>query len=545
MVGFFPVFREKEYSSSSESGWSGPDGKTLNLWTILLLESWFLFWSLLSIAILRNDYIDILENIVWGSHFQFGYDKNPYVGAWIGYSSWALAGDTWISYILSQVFVTGGFIAIYLTARKMLPPVQSLLSVVMLFGISPYCIKAAELCDDVMELGFWPWTIFFFYQALRSDRKLLFWVLTGVLAGLSFMVKYYGAVLFVSMFAVLLFTKEGRASFKTFGPYLALLAAFLISLPNLLWLCSNDLVAVNYAFARASLGGASASSWWSHISNPWRLVSRSAGVVAVPLVVFFLCFFRRSRELPPPDGFNRRFIGIICCGPFAATLLFSMTTGGSVNYAWVIPCFLWTGVFTFLFHQPRITKSGFRAFLTLMIGMVLVYGVIYLFRSTLYQGYIRSKCDYENYPGRRVSDHVTDEWRKLTGCPLKFVVGARKESCNTAVYSADRPEAYFSANLSHSQWIDEEELRKYGGVVIFSKLWPGIVPNLPDQAKVGCKEGPRWLDRLQEDGLKFSPMYLKEFPRAVPAWFSALAGEPKKDFIAYCFILPEEQSASK
>ncbi len=544
MRGLFFFVREKWNRYCSEPVWNGPDDKKLTRWTWLLLGGWFLFWSLLPILVLRNDYIDILENIVWGSHFQFGYDKNPYVGAWIGYASWILTGDTWISYILSQVFVTGGFLAIYLTARKMLPPLPSLLSVVMLYGVSPYCMKAAELCDDVMELGFWPWTVFFFYQALRSDRKLLFWVLTGVFAGLSFMVKYYGAVLFVSMFAVLLFTKEGRASFKTFGPYLALLAALLIALPNLLWLCCNDLVAVNYAFARASLGEISVSSWWNHISNPWRIVTRSAGIVAVPLVAFFLCFFHRLRELPPPDGFNRRFIGIICCGPFAVTLLFSMATGGAINYAWVIPCFLWTGVLVFLFYQPRITKSGFRIFLTLVFGTVLVYGVIYLFRATLYQGYIRNKCDYENYPGRQISKHVTDEWRKLTGRPLKFVVGERKESCNTAVYSADRPEAYFSANPSYSQWIDERELRKYGGVVIFSRLWPGIVPNLPDQAV--CK-GTKlcWLERFQKDGLKFSPMYLKEFPRAVPAWFAALAGEPKKEYIAYCFILPAEQSASK
>ncbi len=539
MRGLFVFVRKKWEFFCSEETWSGPPKESLTRWTVLLLGGWFLFWSLLPIAILRNDYIDILENIVWGSHFQFGYDKNPYVGAWIGYASWFLTGDTWISYGLSQVFVTGGFIAVYLTARKMLPPLQSLLSVVMLWGISPYCIKAAELCDDVMELGFWPWTVFFFYQALRSDRKILYWILTGVFAGLSFMVKYYGAVLLVSMFSVLLFTKEGRASFKTAGPYLAFLAAFLISLPNFLWLYCNNFVAFDYAIARASLGESSNLSWWNHISNPWRLVVRSAGVVAVPLGFFFLCFFQRSRELPPEDGFNRRFIGILCWGPFAATLLFSLLTGGFVIYAWVIPCFLWTGVFTFLFYRPRITRTSVRVFLSLMIGMALVYGVIYLFRSTLYQGYRKNKCDYENYPGRRISDHVTEEWRKRTGRPLKFVVGERKESCNTAVYSADRPEAYFSANPSYSQWIDEKELRRHGGVILFSRLWRGIVPDPPEHANLNSLK-PRWLDRLQKDGFNLSPMYLKEFPRAVPAWFTVLAGEPKKEFIAYCFILPEK-----
>ena len=39
---------------------------------------WFLLWSILPLVSLDNEFIDILENIVWGRHFQFGYDKNRF-----------------------------------------------------------------------------------------------------------------------------------------------------------------------------------------------------------------------------------------------------------------------------------------------------------------------------------------------------------------------------------------------------------------------------------------------------------------------------------
>ena len=301
MRGFSAYLKERWVSFCAAETWNGPSKEVLNRWTVLLFGGWFLLWALLPIATLENDYIDILENIVWGSHFQFGYDKNPYVGAWIGYASWVLTGGTWINYILSQVFVTGGFIAIYLTARKMLPPVQALLSVVMLWGVSSYGMKATELCDDVMEVGFWPWTVFFFYLALRSDKKIVYWALTGLFAGFAFMTKYYGAVLFGSMFFVLLFTREGRASFKTAGPYVAFLVAALISLPNILWLYHNEFVAIDYAFNRASLGDGSSHTWWEHISNPVRTVVRLDDYVAFvgSEVAATVGKYRTVRPVPP------------------------------------------------------------------------------------------------------------------------------------------------------------------------------------------------------------------------------------------------------
>lgn len=83
---------------------------------------WFLFWSILPLISLNNDFIDPLENIVWGRHFQFGYDKNPYLGAWLGHWAWVLAGKSmWINFVLSQIFVLLGFCSVYALAKKWFP----------------------------------------------------------------------------------------------------------------------------------------------------------------------------------------------------------------------------------------------------------------------------------------------------------------------------------------------------------------------------------------------------------------------------------------
>ena len=75
----------------------------------VLLCAWGAVWFVAPLLALDNAFIDVPENIIWGSYFQFGYDKNPYLGAWIGYLGSLLTGNSlWNSYLLSQVFVITG-----------------------------------------------------------------------------------------------------------------------------------------------------------------------------------------------------------------------------------------------------------------------------------------------------------------------------------------------------------------------------------------------------------------------------------------------------
>ena len=51
---------------------------------LAILIGWMVFWTVLPCVSLANDFVDVLENIVWGRHFQFGFDKNPYAGPFFG-----------------------------------------------------------------------------------------------------------------------------------------------------------------------------------------------------------------------------------------------------------------------------------------------------------------------------------------------------------------------------------------------------------------------------------------------------------------------------
>ncbi|MDD3119129.1 MAG: glycosyltransferase family 39 protein [Victivallales bacterium] len=494
---------------------------------------WFVWWSVLPFVALGNDYIDILENIVWGRHFQFGYDKNPYLGAWIVNAFYELTcGGVWINYVLSQVFVIAGFWAVWRLALRMVSAPAALVAVLALAAINFYGIKATELCDDVMELGLWPLAIYFFYLALTENHRWRDWLLTGLFAGLALMTKYYAVVLFLPMLLVLVTTAKGLAAWRRVPFYAAGVLALAISLPNLWWLVGNDMVAVDYALTRASLTDGVSFNWVDHVYQPWRAFNRALGVAGIPLIFLALLLFPRDR-IPRTgdtiDRFNRIFLIWFVAGPFGVTLLFALVTGGSINYSWVVPCFPLLPLLTVFLMRPRLNPLRIRLFVGAMVTMGIVFDVIFVVRSVYQQPYLKRGCDYENYPGRELAQRVTEAWHEQQTGRLPFVIGNREAACNVAVYSPDRPEAYFSADLRFSQWIDEADIRRDGAVL----LWMGKAENKP-----------KFLTRFTAPDYRMSNVVTVKLSRTTPAWFRRLIGrEPKLYTASYCFLLPETAAA--
>lgn len=493
---------------------------------VFLCSSWLLIWTLLPILLLDNAYIDVLENVVWGRHFQFGYDKNPYLGAWLTRLGYIATGNgLWISYLLSQLSVLICFICVWKLARKFMSSAYAFLSVIFLTGVLFYGIKTLELNDDVIEIALWPLTMLFFYRALVG-RSNCDWLLVGLFAGLSFMTKYYGVVLFVPMAVIMLVTGEGRRAFRQWGLYGCIGVFVLLSLPNIIWLFQHEFVAINYAFCRANLKANCSVPWQDHFLQPLRFVNRMIPVVIAPLIAFGVFFFRRSARWNTVSPFNRTFVTILCFGPFVMTLLFSLLTGGELKYSWMVPGFSLLGLFVVMAWQPLITPWRLKLFVTFAVIFLLSCMFAFAFDVLYRQPYKKKNCAYENFPGEVVSRDLTELWHQRFGLPVKYVIGDREEACNFAVYSADLPEGFFSANRLYSSWIDEADVLRSGAII----LWKGNMAKMP-----------AWANKYKAmtERVEFFPT--RNYPRSVKSWFKPLLGnrEPKPVPITFAFIKPE------
>lgn len=504
---------------------SEEDAKCVRLLPFLC-GAWFLLWFLLPVLLLENTYIDIMEIVVWSRNLHFGYDRNPYFGAWLAHFAYNLSGGSiWVFYLLGQVSVLVSLLCVWKLARSFLTPSHAFVAVVLSMGVLFHGVKTLEFNDDVLEIGLWSLTILFFHKALLGGR-LRDWLLVGLFSGLSFMTKYYGLALFASMGAVVVFSKEGRAALKDRGIYLCGLLFLAISLPNIIWLCENNFVSIFYSLDRANLSSPDGVPFMRHLTEPFDCLSRALPALLPALIAFALIFHRRSTSVGEPGRFDKLFVSVICWGPFSLTLLFSILTGGEIKYSWLTPDFLLMGLFLVMFWRPFVSAPRLALLLSFVVLLALVCGTVFGVQSLVSQPCKKKNCPYENFPGKVVADDLSKLWRDTYGTKLKYVVGSREEACNVAVFSSDRPEAFFNASRRSSPWIDADDFRKSGALIV----WKGE----PDKR-------PPWFGKLKRLGAeRYIEFPARSYPRATKEWFTSLTGlQPKDVRISFVLLKPE------
>ena len=315
--------------------------------------------------------------------------KTPYVGALLSRLLYVTFGRIpEFSYFAGQLSLSIAFICVWILCRKIMSPAKALLAVVFLFSIRFFSTWSVEFNDDIMEMSLWALTVLFFYNSLKK-QKIKDWLLTGLFAGLSFMTKYYGVVLFAPMGLVVLFSPQGRASFKKAGMYLAVLVFILLSLPNLIWLYQNEFVAFSYALGRANLDSEVVRKGLSfRFSKFFEVIGASIEMAIPPFIAFALIFFKRSWRGAAAPFFGKFFLGAVALGPLTLTFLFALLTGGDVKTSWLTPCYTWTGAFLFYTWNPSISIR--------QAGLFSVFTVIFVFACLVYFGskelYLKTVC---------------------------------------------------------------------------------------------------------------------------------------------------------
>ena len=163
---------------------------------------------------------------------------------------------------MSQSFIILGFIYIYKLARKFLDVNKSILSVIILEGcwVYSYITGYYTFNPDVILLFTLPLITYYFYNCVHENKKSD-WLMLGVIVGLAFLNKYQTALVIMALgIWSLIFRRE---IFKNIYLYIAMIIAFLIFLPHLMWLVKYDFFPLMYFE-----GELSAPSWINHITAP-------------------------------------------------------------------------------------------------------------------------------------------------------------------------------------------------------------------------------------------------------------------------------------
>ena len=518
------ISRVKEHFCGEQTLFDEPsqyDGAFSDKRVLLFLFLWLVLWTVWPTLCVGSTAIDVAENVAWGQNFDWGYDKNPYFGAWFSYAVFRIFPEginEYAFYLMSQIAATLGVWAVYLLARDIFKSRFTAFLVVPLVLFVPYFSHSGyEFNDDMLSIPLYGLTGLFFYRGVR-DNTAGNWLAAGLCAGLALMTKYLAGALLAPLGLLLLVTPEGRACWKKPGIYLGAALFCLLVLPNVIWIFTHDFIAIKYALMRANL--TEAPGLKDHIFN--LLAAWGQYLFRLPLAFAALFFLPRgkAREFPK---FDRLFILAAALGPMILSSLFALLTGGKVRPAWMTPYFVFAPLFLIWLYRPVFERRQLKYLAALVILFVVGAMSLTVQEFLYWNPYRKNSCVHQVYPGKKLSAILTKSWREKFAVPCPYVIGGRRESCYMCYYSPDHPRAFFDHDRELSPWIDPEDLRKRGAVII----WRGSPPEY-------LKQYP--------DALPLPPISVE---RQIPAWVRTFAPAPKEDTYYAAFVPPASRKTTE
>jgi 4-amino-4-deoxy-L-arabinose transferase-like glycosyltransferase len=234
--------------------------------------------------------VDEAQYVGWAHFLAAGYySKPPFI-------AWAIAGGQGVCSALQIVNTEGCvrllqppafFIAalgVMGSAYQITKNTRCATSAAVIFITMPLVgFYALFVTTDAWLLMFWSLALWALLVALEAQKyRRTLWILCGVLVGLGMLSKYSMAAFLIAAFFYLLWAKRLREV----GPWLAILAALLTFLPNLLWNIENQFPTFYHHFEIAQIVHDSPGG----LSVPSRFLS-AASFVSSQLGLFGPLFF--------------------------------------------------------------------------------------------------------------------------------------------------------------------------------------------------------------------------------------------------------------
>lgn len=430
-----------------------------------------LLWFLLPTLLQPNANLDVVEGLTWGQEWQLGYDKHPLLAPWLTYAITLLSpASNWPIFLLSQIAVVTAFWAQYAVGRTFLGKQPALVAVLLLTLVPYYNYLAPEFNPNILQLAIWALTVLFGFRAINHNR-IRDWILLGVCSGLAMLTKYYAVVLLLSI-ACYFLTPAGRPFWRQKGIYIALIAAVLVWLPNLIWLIEHDFSTIRYGAAR---GSGNEKALADHLINPLRFGLSQLAALIILLPTFFLLIRgdrKQSSSEEPTLSANRTFLTLITLGPLIITLLISLATGMRLRSMWGTPLFTFLPLWLMVFSGILLTDVRMKKLIRVWAVTSLFFVSVFLIEMLIAPQFGKLK-KRAHFPGEAIATKLTTEWQQRYPQPLKYAVASIWLGGNLAYYSEQHPSILYDADISRSPWIDEDALVREGGLIVWNESMDG------------------------------------------------------------------------
>ncbi len=450
-----------------------------------------MLWTLVPAAVNRNLPLDTIEALAWGHEWQWGYDKHPPLSAWLPeiFATLGFGTDAGL-YLLSQLCVVLTLLTVYRLASEVLATITgqpqatnaAMAATLVLEGIFFFNYTTPEFNVNVIQMPLWAIGTFCFWRATRTG-SLGAWSGLGICAALAALSKYLGLTMLVPMAVYAVWSPRRGKIFRSPGPYLAAAVCLLMLAPHVMWMIEHDFKTLRYGLRRAEAGAGSDRSLLDHLVNPLKFAASMAAIAGGAVALFLFAKPVRRGNGPTSDAGSatsiaameiasvesahdaRRFALMMAVGPVLTLALLSLFTGMRLRTMWATPMLSMTGIALAAYFPISASANELRRF-TRLVLMVLCVSVV-AYGGVALRGDREPSEHRTSFPGPRLAAEITRQWRQRYASPLPIVIGDEWYAGSVAWYSPDRPRVYLDGDRRRSPWLDDEEVRKRGAVIVW------------------------------------------------------------------------------
>jgi len=446
----------------------------------------FVVWTALPALLYANLPLDLIEALTYGREWQIGYDKLPPLPWWTVEIVHRIFGVDAAYYALAEVVVILAFAAVWATARPLVGATGALVAVLIIDGMHYFQYTAVKFNHDVIQLPLWALAGFSYHAALKRGR-IGYWLACGFAVGAALWAKYFVVVLAAPLALFLVFDRDARRALRGPGPWLAIVVAFIVMAPHLVWLLQTDFLPFAYASARA----APVRGWYDHLLHPAVFAAGQLLFILPALFIAAMLVWPRSKPAAAPaaDDFDRRIVTLLAFGPAAAMLALIAGSGRGAISMWGYPLWLFLGLWIVLAARNTLDAARLRRVVGAWGAVFAALAIAFLANYTVLP-LIDHRYRAAFFPGDQLGAQLTQRFHDATGGnKLRYVIGSMWDGGNVAHYSPDQPEVLIDGLPRRAPWIDLADLRAKGALVVWTvgdmEHLPANLAAIAPSAKVG------------------------------------------------------------
>ncbi len=437
--------------------------KNINNLFFVFLFIHLLLWVLAPSLTNKNLPLDTIEALAWGSNLDWGFNKHPPLSAFAVEIFYRIFGTKdWAYYLLSQLFVIVGFIAVYKFSNEILNNQKlALLSVLLLEGIYFYNFTTPEFNVNVAQLPFWALTVYYTWRCIKYDKSTDY-VFLGLFAGLGILSKYLFIYLIIGIKLVFIYFLRKGKKIKFSHYFIAGPITLLILLPHIIWLTENNYMTIIYGLQRT--GGV--GSFIDHLIYPLIFLTKQIGLLAPFLFIFFFLVKKTTPKLNLKDE-KLVFLFLTTIAPIFLMLLTSMIMGAKIRTMWMTPFYLFSGTFIIYIFKSQINLNKLQNFASIFIILFIFSPLAYAYVS------ITQTEKRTDFPGKQKAKEVQSLWDQKYKSEIYYVIGDEWYAGNLSYHLKSRPKWVSINNKKASELMNSKERisleNKYPALVVGKK----------------------------------------------------------------------------